>query len=59
MCCIHMERKERYRELLIKMQCQQDLKYTVLKSKARALLSKLSKFSEHIQGVVMISVGTL
>lgn len=41
------------------MQSQQDLKYTALKYKARTLLSKLSKFSEHIQGVVMVSEGSL
>lgn len=58
-CRAHMERRGRYREFLIKMQSQQDLKYTALKYKARTLLSKLSKFSEHIQGVVMVSEGSL
>lgn len=54
-----MERKERYREFLIKTQSQEDLKYTALKYKARTLLSELSKFSEHTQGVVMVSEGSL
>lgn len=58
-CWAHLKRKERYREFLIKMYFQQDLKYTTLKYKARTLLSKLNKFSEYIQGTVMVSGGSL
>jgi len=54
-----MERKERYRNFSIKMQSQQVFVYTALKYRARTLLSKLSKFSERIQGVVMVSEGSL